>query len=103
MTAASSHSPPPLNIARWSILVVPLMAFVAHIPALSGGFVLDDVDLLVENPFVRTLGGLKVLLTSELFMACASPRRLPYWRPLSGALNWVSWQIFAESAPGQHL
>jgi len=77
-------------------------AIAAHLPALRAGFVLDDGILLVENPYVRTLAGLRTLVTSELFAASAESQNVPYYRPLSGALYWVSWQLFGASAVAQH-
>src|SRR5258706_2931665 len=82
--------------------VVAIAAAIAHAPSLGNGFVLDDANLLVENPFVRTLSGLRVLLRSELFAASAQPRVVPYYRPLSGLLYWTSYQLLGASAPLQH-
>ena len=81
---------------------VTAAAILAHLPALRAGFVLDDDALLVSNPFVRTLSGLRVLVTSELFAASAQPQNVPYYRPLTGALYWASWQMFGASAASQH-
>jgi hypothetical protein len=79
-----------------------LAALVAHAPALRNGFVLDDNVLLADNPHVRSLAGLRELVSHELFVASAEPRFVPYYRPLSGALNWLSYQLFGASAPLQH-
>jgi hypothetical protein len=70
---------------------------------LHDGFVLDDRVLLTENPYVRTFSGLGVLIRHELFVASAQPRIVPYYRPLSGAFYWLSFQLLGGSAPLQHL
>lgn len=97
----SSPSAPGPSLSLRS-LGLALAAVVAHAPALRNGFVLDDNVLLVDNPFVRSFAGLSVLLRRELFVASAEPRLVPYYRPASGALNWLSYQLLGASAPLQH-
>lgn len=77
-------------------------ALLGNAVALSAGFVLDDNVLLVENPYVRDASGLGQLLRHELFVATAEPRYVPYYRPLSGFFNWLSYRLVGASAPLQH-
>jgi len=84
--------------AVWLVLV----ALVAHALAVFNGFVLDDRILLVENPHLRSWSGLGQVLRHELFVASAEPRFVPYYRPLSGLLNWLSFQALGTSAALQH-
>ncbi len=83
-------------------LVLVLLVALAHFPALGNGYVLDDSALLVGNPFVRTPEGLWQLLSKELFLASGEYRNVPYYRPLSGALYWLSYQLVGDSAWLQH-
>lgn len=87
---------------RAALVLVFAIAWVAHLPALQNGFVLDDRALLVENPYVRDEAGLPTLLTGELFGASGEVRQAPYYRPLSGALAWLSYRLVGASAPLQH-
>jgi hypothetical protein len=94
---------PALTRSSWRSRIALLGAvFAAHAPALRDGFVLDDRNLLADNPYLRTLSGLGFLLRHELFVASAQPRIVPYYRPLSGLLYWTSFQLFGASAPLQH-
>lgn len=79
-----------------------LAALLAHAGSLRDGFVLDDDNLLVQNPYVRSLSGLGKLVSSGLFEASAHPILVDYYRPLSGALYWLTWHLFGDSAPAQH-
>jgi hypothetical protein len=79
-----------------------MLAALAFAPALANGFVLDDGTLLVNNPFVRSLDGLPALLTRELFAASGEPRFVPFYRPVSGLVYWLSWQLFGANAWLQH-
>jgi len=85
-----------------STAAVVTAALLAHWPALRAGYVLDDETLLAENPYVRTFSGLRVLVTSEFFVATARPEFSAQYRPVSGALNWLSWQLLGGSSPAQH-
>jgi len=85
-----------------STAAVVTAALLAHWPALRAGYVLDDDTLLAVNPYVRTLSGLRVLVTSEFFAATAWPEYSSQYRPVSGALNWLSWQLLGGSSPAQH-
>jgi hypothetical protein len=96
-----SRSAPEPTKRSWS-LGLAVAAVVAHAPALRGGFVLDDNLLLTDNPYVRSWAGLRELLAHELFVASAEPRFVPYYRPLSGLLNWASYQLLGKSALLQH-
>jgi hypothetical protein len=82
--------------------LVALAAIVAHLPALSAGYVLDDDTLLVSNPYVRTWSGLRVLVTREFFFATARPEGSAQYRPVSGALNWVAWHLLGASSVAEH-
>lgn len=87
---------------RVRALWLSLAALFAHALALFNGFVLDDRILLVDNPYLRTWSGLGQVLRHELFVASAEPRFVPYYRPLSGLLNWLSFQALGANAPLQH-
>jgi hypothetical protein len=83
--------------------IVFASAIGAHLVSLKAGWVLDDWELFVENPYLRTAAGLKVLLTRELFVAIAEPRLVPYYRPVSGLMYWLTFQLFGTNAFLQHV
>jgi hypothetical protein len=87
---------------RWLAWLVFAVACLGHLPALFDGFVLDDYGLLVSNPFVRDPSRLWQLLSNELFWASGEARHVPYYRPLSGLLYWLSFRLVGGSAPLQH-
>ncbi len=87
---------------RWLPLALVPLSFLAHAPALTAGYVLDDRALLVDNPFLRNLSGLGRLLTSGLFEASADFRVTPYYRPLAGLVTFAAYQLVGASAPLQH-
>ena len=94
--------PVPDQGRRRHLILLGVAAVVAHLPALRAGYVLDDPVLLSENPYVRTAAGLGMLLKHELFVATAQPHVSPYYRPLAGLLNWLSYQALGAHTVGQH-
>ena len=66
-----SHSPTDFSLAPSRILLASLCVAVVAVagvaPSLMGGFVYDDVPLLVQNPAVRGLSNLPRLATSGLW------------------------------------
>jgi hypothetical protein len=100
--AAATAAAPARLTRRLAGVLVALVAITAQLPALRAGYIIDDDTLLASNPYVRTLSGLRVLVTSEFFYATARPETSAQYRPISGLLNWVSWQLLGGSAPAQH-
>ncbi|MGA2797317.1 MAG: hypothetical protein ABSE63_07060, partial [Thermoguttaceae bacterium] len=39
------------------IAIIVLVAFLAYLPSINGGFVMDDDDLLTNNPFIKVSDG----------------------------------------------
>lgn len=88
---------------RWIRAAPAAAAVLAHVIAVRNGFVLDDETLVTQNPYLRSFAGLGTLLKSGLFVASQDPSRAAdYYRPLSAALNWLSYQLFHDSRAGQH-
>ncbi|MFW5741109.1 MAG: hypothetical protein ACOC1F_12160, partial [Myxococcota bacterium] len=85
------------------LVAVAAAAIVAHLPALRNAWTLDDTLLLVGNPYLRSVSGLVTMLHNELFATSAAPRIVPYYRPVTAALYWLSYQLLGTSTVLQHL
>ena len=74
-------------------LLVGVVASLAFIPSLAAGFVVDDLRLIVENPYAQSLSCLPRVFVTHLWDVHGSttdPNQ--YYRPLVSAsyiLNWV--------------
>lgn len=67
------------------------LAVVAHLPALSGDFVWDDVNVIRDNPRMRTTEGLLQFWTSV--------KQPDYW-PVAFSSHWIEWHLWGDWAPG---
>jgi tetratricopeptide (TPR) repeat protein len=75
-------------------LAVIVLTLVAYWPALSGGYIWDDGELIVKNPDVRAGDGLLRVWFN---------RHSPEYLPLTYGMHWLEWRIFNGSATGPHV
>lgn len=86
MRAGSTPARPLL----WALALV-LLTVLAHLPALRGGFLWDDDELLLKNPYVQTTSGLyDIWLTSHLVT----------YAPLTSSMFWVEWHLWGANPAG---
>jgi len=96
MTPSDPNAPtadPRRVLVACSLLV--LAVAVTFWPALHGEFVYDDELLVVSNPTVWSLDGLKAALTSAYwdFLEPEEAAHIGYWRPLSSIALYVGFQL----------
>jgi hypothetical protein len=81
------------RVLEYPALLVGAAAALAFIPSLAAGFVVDDLRLIVENPYAQSLSYLPRVFVTHLWDVHGSttdPNQ--YYRPLVSAsyiLNWV--------------
>jgi protein O-mannosyl-transferase len=83
----------PLGMLAGLGLIV-VVALVAYIPSINGGFIWDDYLLLVDNPLVKAPDGLhKIWCTAEA---------IDYW-PATNTSFWLEWRMWAVNSTGYHV
>ncbi|NPC74503.1 tetratricopeptide repeat protein [Corallococcus exiguus] len=89
------------------VLLVVLVALLVHTPALVNGFVYDDVPLLLENPWLRSVGGLQAAFSHSLFGfvddGADAGLGSGYYRPLAHVTFWLLRAVFGTASWGYHL
>lgn len=86
----------------WTLLLPAVSAILGHVLSLRNGYTLDDPELIVENPYLHTFAGLLQMFPRSLFIASGAPATTEYYRPVVYVINWISWQLFGDYAPGHH-
>ncbi len=76
------------------IAVVILAVFIAYFPAINGGFVLDDDDLLTANDFIKAPDG--------LYRFWLTTKASDYW-PVTNATFWIEWRLWEMHPAGYHV
>jgi protein O-mannosyl-transferase len=86
-------SSPPLVVAVGAAAIA-VAVFLAYVPAINGGFVLDDGVLLTESICIKDPGGLyKFWCTNE---------PLDFW-PATNSTLWVEWRLWGMNPAGYHV
>src|SRR5437867_6907894 len=74
--------------------LIALTTFLAYFPSLSGGFILDDYLLLVDNRLIKASDGLaRFWCTTEA---------LDYW-PVTNTTLWIEWRLWGMHSTGYHV
>jgi tetratricopeptide (TPR) repeat protein len=77
-----------------SAILIILVAFVAYLPVLRGGFVFDDSILITANRMVKASDGLRRFwFTTEA---------LDYY-PLTSSSWWLEWHLWGNNPMGYHV
>jgi len=76
-----------------AVLLLAGLAVLAYVPALHGGFVFDDDNLLTRNPLIPAADGLgRFWLTGEA---------VDYW-PVTMTSFWLEWRLWGMDPTGYH-
>ena len=100
------HARSARRIGKGGLLVcLGLLAAVVATYALSldNGPVWDDRPLVVDNPFLSSLAGLRRLWSSDLFTAAAGEERSSYYRPFTMFTFWVNVVLGGRSTTSLRL
>ena len=76
------------------VAIIVLVAFLAYLPSINGGFVLDDNYLLTENDLIQTPDGLHKLWCST--------ESADYW-PVTNTAFWLEWRLWRMNPTGYHV
>ncbi len=74
--------------------IIALAVFLVYLPSLSGGFILDDDDLVTDNPLIKASDGL------YHFWCTSIPT--DYW-PATSATLWIEWRLWGMNPAGYHV
>ncbi len=76
-----------------AITLIFAAGFIAYLPVINGGFILDDSVLVTNNPLVKTADGLtRFWRTTE---------QLEYY-PLTYNIFWLEWRLWETNPGGYH-
>ena len=70
------------------------LTIIAYLPAFGADFIWDDPDYVINNPNLRTAGGL-----AKIWLA---PRSLPQYYPLVHTTFWIEYQLWQLNPHGYH-
>ncbi len=74
-------------------VVIAVTAFLAYLPSINGGFILDDDGLLTENDFIKASDG--------LYRFWCTTETPDYW-PVTNSNLWIDWRLWGTHPAGYH-
>ena len=75
-------------------MLIAVVIFMAYLPSINGGFVLDDGLLLTENKIINASDGLhRIWSTTE---------SVDYW-PATNTTFWIEWRLWGMHPAGYHV
>ena len=91
--AVSIRSALPLGMLAGAAIIA-VVAFLVYSPSISGGFVLDDDQLLTENIFIKSSEG--------LYQFWCTSKPVDYW-PATNTTFWLEWRLWGMQSTGYHV
>ena len=83
----------PLGAAA-GLFLITVVAIIAYMPSISGGFIWDDYLLLVDNPLVKASDGLHQIWCTA--------QAIDYW-PATNTSFWIEWRMWGMNSTGYHV
>ncbi|HEY3329697.1 MAG TPA: tetratricopeptide repeat protein [Capsulimonadaceae bacterium] len=85
----------PAQYARWVLgALLVAVTLIVYIPAMNGGFILDDDLLLTANPLIKSNSGWwQVWWTTQT----------PDYLPVMSDSFWLEWRLWGMNASGYHV
>ncbi len=84
-----------LNLSMLAgIAIIVLIAFIAYIPSISGGFIWDDDLLITNNSLIRASDGLYPIWCTTV--------PIDYW-PVLNTTFWIEWRLWGKNPTGYHV
>jgi tetratricopeptide (TPR) repeat protein len=74
--------------------LIAVVALIAYIPSIDGGFIWDDYLLLVDNPLVKDSNGLHQIWCTA--------QAIDYW-PATNTSFWIEWRMWGMNSTGYHV
>lgn len=82
------------SISWLGVVLLVVLTGIIYLPALHGGFILDDDKLITDNSLVNSAGGL-----SRIWF---STEPAEYY-PISYSLFWLEWRLWGMNPTGYHV
>jgi tetratricopeptide (TPR) repeat protein len=84
----------------WSI---PLLAILVYIPAFNAGFTLDDVPIIEENPYMRSLDKIPEIWKTHYWAGKIDANDKGLYRPLTLTTYNLQYNLTGKEAPPFHI
>jgi tetratricopeptide (TPR) repeat protein len=98
-----SRQKTPSVITLIQILILVLVSFTVYFNAISNDFICDDIDQIVENPWIRDIRNIQTIFSKSVFSFRPGTSILNYYRPMMHIMYMISYHVFGLKPWGFHL
>ncbi len=84
--------------ARLPACLLVLLAIVAYLPALDGGFIIDDTLYVTEDTRMESAGGL-----GRIWTEVVGPEYRHQYYPMTSSAFWLQYRLWGDEPFGYHL
>ena len=93
----------PSTIKFVPIVILLLVSFAVYFNALSGDFVYDDQDQVVNNPWIRDIRSIPTIFSRSVWSFQPGLSTWNYYRPLMHIVYMLNYHVFGLNPWGFHL
>src|SRR5271166_1192369 len=103
MNAANSTESPTAKTENVSMVLLFLLAVGCYLNTLMNGFVYDDEQQILQNPYIKSWHYLPAIFRTTVWSFVGAAGDTNYYRPLMTLTYLFLWKIFGDSPVGYHL
>jgi tetratricopeptide (TPR) repeat protein len=101
---ANHHSPnPPCRTPVWLLALLLLLAILPYVDTLHNGFVYDDNNEVLSNPFIRSFSHVGDIFSTRILAHLGARGATNYYRPISIFGFLICYKLFGLLPYGFHL
>jgi len=89
--------------SKLSILIILLVGFLVYLPILRNGFVWDDEEQIVNNPYIKSFTNLPQIFKGSTFASGGAGLTGWYYKPLMSLWFMFNYRLWGLNSIGFHL
>lgn len=91
-----------IEMKKYKFFIFAIFSFIIYFNSLNNAFVLDDIDLIVNNSYVKNIGHFPRIFLTNIFQF-SSTKESNYYRPIQIATYFFDYIIWKLKPLGYHL
>ncbi len=86
-----------------ALAIIAVVSFVTYSNTLTGEFIWDDRELILDNYYVKNWENLPTIFSSDFFFTSSKEGKIGYYRPLITLTYMINYSLFKINPLGYHL
>jgi len=103
MTGMKSGNTKNIKYHLVALILIAVVSFAAYYNTLTGEFVWDDRELILDNYYIKNWGNLFTNISSDFFFTSREEGKIGYYRPVITLSYMINYSCFKINPLGYHL